>query len=151
MEAAYAAAEPWAELRIIRGEGPSRVLFHAHRAVCISVGSDPAAGLTIAARNVAPAQFSLVWDGTHLWLEDVLRLGRTRINGRTLNEWRCVQGHAVVTFGSAWLALRSTGPLCTRKRPDLDLLDHTRSEAHGRLRRCETIRNIIPWREEARE
>lgn len=146
MKESLAEIRIWAELRVVRGEGPSSLAFHADEPVSLSVGSDPRAGLTITARGVAPAQFALVWDGTHLWLEDMLRLGRTRINGRTLNEWYCVQGQAIVTFGSAWLVLRSQGPLPTRSAPDFDALDRVRPSQLGLVRRRDTVRTVVPLR-----
>jgi len=139
-----AVPRPWAELRLVRGGGPKRVLFRAHEPVCFTVGSDPDNGLTIEGRGVSPAQFALAWDGTHLWLEDVLRLGRTRVNGRTLNEWYCVQGQAMVTFGSAWLVVRSAGPAPSRSAPDFDAVDRARPEPVRRLRRLDTVRNLLP-------
>ncbi len=142
----HAAPRPWADMRLLRGDGPSQVPFVAFEPIALSVGSDPRAGLVIDARGVAPVHFALVWDGVHLWLEDALRLGCTRINGSTLNEWRCVQGQAVVTFGSAWLALRSEGPEPTRNAPDFDALERGRGAEYGLLRRRDTVRIRIPGR-----
>lgn len=140
------ALRPWAELRLLRGDGPSQVGFQAQEPICLSVGSDPRAGLFIDARGVAPIQFTMIWDGVHLWLEDALRLGCTRVNGSTLNEWRCVQGHAVVTFGSAWVALRSEGPEPTRNSPNFDALERGRSAEYGQIRRRDTMRILVPIR-----
>ncbi len=142
----HAAPRPWAELRLLRGDGPSELPFHAYEPLCLTVGSDPRAGLVIDARGVAPMHFSLIWDGVHLWLEDAMRLGCTRFNGSTLNEWRCVQGQAVVTFGSAWLALRSGGPVPTRNTPDFDALERDRAAEAGQIRRRDTMRIRLPPR-----
>lgn len=142
----HAAPRPWAELRLLRGDGPSQVPFHAYEPICLSVGSDPRAGLVIDARGVAPVHFTLVWDGVHLWLEDALRLGCTRVNGSTLNEWRCVQGQAVATFGAAWIAMRSEGPEPTRSAPDFDALERGCIAENGQIRRRDTMRIRVPSR-----
>jgi hypothetical protein len=142
----HAGPRPWAELRLLRGDGPSQVPFHADEPICLSVGSDPHAGLRIEARGVAPVHFTLVWDGVHLWLEDALRLGCTRVNGSTLNEWRCVQGGAVATFGAALLAMRGEGPAPTRRAPNFDALERGRIAESGQLRRRDTMRIRLPSR-----
>ena len=142
----YAGPLPWAELRLLRGDGPSHLPFIASEPICLSVGSDPRSGLFIDARGVAPEHFTLVWDGVHLWLEDALRLGCTRVNGSTLNEWRCVYGQAVVTFGSAWVAMRSGGPIPTRTSPDFDALERVRTAEYGQIRRRDTMRIRVPSR-----
>jgi len=146
MKEALEEQRPWADLRLVRGEGPTSIAFQAAAPMCLSVGSDARAGLTITAHGVAPAHFALVWDGVHLWLEDVLRLGRTRLNGHTLNEWRCVEAQAIVTFGSACMVLRSQGPAPTRSAPDFDAIDRVRPSQLGLARRRDTVRTLATGR-----
>jgi hypothetical protein len=125
------------EERAFEHEQPSRVL----------VGSDPSASLRLERPDVAPRQFEVVWDGAQLWLQDPLRLGRTFVNGRTLNEWQPVISHAVVCFGGVriWMASRAEAP--SLATPDFDALDRARlTEAHhnARARLSETGRITLP-------
>jgi hypothetical protein len=139
-----------AGMRVLQGGSAGeadRIWFHAGQPARVVVGSDESATLRIERAEVAPRQFDVIWDGAQLWLQDALRLGRTFVNGRTLNEWMPVVRHSMVCIGSVrvWLTSRS-GP--TRdKSPDFAALERARqNEAHStaRVRLSDTCRITLP-------
>ena len=67
-----------------------------------------------------------MWDGTNLWLEDALRLGRTTVNGKRLNEWVAILGQVVVSFGPVRLWMAAEGPTPSTAVPDYAALDRAR-------------------------
>jgi hypothetical protein len=139
---------PWAELCVLRGAPPHRLTFSAGAPDRHVLGSGESASLRFAAPNVAPRHLHLVWDGQHAWLEDPLRLGRTIINGRTLNEWVRVGHTAIVVFGSVCLGIRSEGgdelsprlPSAVPRSPNFDALERAHLVHSGALRRRDTLR-----------
>lgn len=139
-----------AGIRVLQGGRTGtvdRLAFHAGQPCRVVVGSDESATLRIEQAEVAPRQFDVIWDGSQLWLQDALRLGRTFVNGRTLNEWIPVVRQAMVCIGSVrvWLTSRS-GPTAD-KAPDFAALERARqAEAHStaRVRLSDTCRIIIP-------
>ncbi|MET0286892.1 MAG: FHA domain-containing protein [Polyangiales bacterium] len=138
-----------AGIRVLHGGkvGADRLYFRAGQPCRVVVGSDESATLRIERPEVAPRQFDLIWDGTQLWLQDALRLGRTFVNGRTLNEWLPVARQAMVCIGSVrvWLTSRS-GPTAERT-PDFAALERARQiDAHNsaRVRLSDTCRITLP-------
>lgn len=137
----------WARLLVLRGEAPRQVSFEPEHPVRAVVGSDPSASFRFVHDQVAPRQFDLVWDGKNLWLEDALRLGRTFVNGRRLNEWVVILGEALVSFGPVRLWLTTGGPPPSSSVPDYVALERARlNDAHhapGTLQ-CTTGRITLP-------
>jgi hypothetical protein len=140
-----------ASMRVLHGAPASvtakRVAFHAGKPSRVIVGSDPAAALRIERADVAPRQFDAIWDGSQLWLQDALRLGRTFVNGRTLNEWRPVSRQAIVCFGAVrmWMTSRAAPPV--HSAPDFEALERARQvEGHdtARVRLSDTCRFTLP-------
>jgi hypothetical protein len=138
-----------AGLRVLHGgrTGADRLCFRAGTPSRVVVGSDESATLRIEHPEVAPRQFDVIWDGSQLWLQDALRLGRTFVNGRTLNEWMPVVRQAMVCIGNVrvWLTSRS-GPTAERT-PDFAALERARqNEAHSsaRVRLSDTCRITLP-------
>lgn len=136
-----------ARLRVLQGGAAEQRVFEEHKPSRLRIGSGPDAGLRFELANVAPRQFELVWDGTQLWVQDALRLGRTFVNGRTLNEWLPIVGQAIVCFADVrlWMSSRAAPPRVPS--PDFGALDRARlTEAHqsARLRLCETGRFTLP-------
>lgn len=136
-------------LRVLRGGTSSfdHIAFQVGAPARVIVGSDESATIRIERADVAPRQFDVIWDGTQLWLQDALRLGRTFVNGRTLNEWTPVQRQAMVSFAITriWLTSRSGPP--TRNAPDFAALERARqNEAHSsaRVRLSDTCRITLP-------
>ncbi len=140
-------AAPPARIRVIHGGPPDEIVFEHGRPSRITVGSDASAALRLERADVAPRQFDVIWDGEQLWAQDALRLGRTFIDGRTLNEWMPIVGHAVVRFGGVglWMMSRTEPPRV--RAPDFDALDRASlTEAHhnARVRLSETGRFTLP-------
>jgi hypothetical protein len=135
--------KPWARLHVVRGAPPERFVFVADSPVETSIGSAPSAGLCLAYPGVAPRQLELAWDGEALWLQDALRLGRTLVNGRPLNEWLLVEGDVLIAFGGVrlWAAARLCRPLAPVS-PNFAALERARREASpvGVCRRSPTVR-----------
>jgi hypothetical protein len=120
-----------ARIRVLAGGEPQETTFQRGRPSRLMIGSDPAATLRIARSDVAPRQLDLIWDGAQLWLQDGLRLGRTFVNGRTLNEWMPIVGQAIVCFGGVrlWMVAHTTPPRLPS--PDFAALDRARlSDVH---------------------
>jgi hypothetical protein len=141
---------PWARIHVVRGAEPRGLLLRPDQPVLLTVGSDPAAKFCIPCGSVAPRQLDALWDGCSLWLEDRLRLGRTFVNGRLLNEWVRVHGEVIVSFGALrlWMAAGGGGALAP-VRPDFEAVERvSRPELEvdeGRAdRRSQTGRFSIP-------
>ena len=139
-----------ASLRVLHGGNAGtadRITFHAGRPSRVVVGSDPSATVRIERADVAPRQFDAIWDGHQLWLQDALRLGRTFVNGRTLNEWMPVVRQAIVCFGTVRLWMTSRAAPTHQSAPDFMALEQARlTEAHNsaRLRLSDTCRITLP-------
>lgn len=139
-------AEP-ARIRVISGARPQELIFERGRPLRATIGSDPSASLCIERRDVAPRQLDVIWDGSQLWLQDGLRLGRTFLNGRTLNEWTPVVGQATACFGGVhlWVVAHTAAP--RSPVPDFAALDRARlNDAHHspNVRLKETGRFTLP-------
>jgi hypothetical protein len=134
--------KPWARLHVVRGAPAEHYLFRAGSPVELSIGSATSAHLYIEASGVAPRQLELAWDGAALWLQDPLRLGRTLVNGRPLNEWLLVEGEVLISFGEVrlWAAARVVPPV--PPSPDFAALERARfgGGAVGACRRSPTMR-----------
>ncbi|HEY6882293.1 MAG TPA: FHA domain-containing protein [Polyangiales bacterium] len=136
-----------ASIRVLDREGAGsvdRVSFHIGRPSRVVVGSDEGATLRIERADVAPRQLDAIWDGGQLWLQDALRLGRTFVNGRTLNEWIPVVRHALVCFGGVriWMSSRKPSPPL-HNAPDFAALERARqieAHHHARVRLSDTGR-----------
>lgn len=115
-----------ARIRVLAGSEPREEIFQRGRPSRLVVGSDPTATLRIERADVAPRQLDVIWDGMQLWLQDGLRLGRTFVNGRTLNEWMPIVGQAMVCFGGVrlWIVSRTAPPRLPS--PDFAALDRAR-------------------------
>jgi hypothetical protein len=139
-----------AGLRVLQGgEAGSvdRIWFRGGQPARVVVGSDPSATLRIESVDVAPRQFDVIWDGAQLWLQDALRLGRTFVNGRTLNEWMPVVRQALVSSGGVRVWLTSRSEPTVDKAPDFAALERARqNEAHStaRVRLSDTCRITLP-------
>lgn len=136
-----------ARVRVMAGAAPHETKFRLGRPSRLVIGSDPAATLCIERADVAPRQLDVIWDGAQLWVQDALRLGRTFVNGQTLNEWRVVVGHAMVVFGGVrlWLSAETAEPRLPS--PDFAALDRARlMDLHhsARLRLKDTGRFTLP-------
>jgi hypothetical protein len=116
---------PLARLQVVRGERPRVVSFQADVPARLVVGSD-GADLCLRGPDVAPRQLDVVWDGQNLWLEDALRLGRTFVNGQLLNEWVCIVGQAVVSFGAVRLWVLASGVAPRQSSPNFSALETAR-------------------------
>jgi len=112
-----------ATIRLIHGAAPHWICFHRDQPSRFTVGSDARATLRVERSDVAPHQFEVVWDGRQLWLQDGLRLGRTFVNGRTLNEWLPIVGQALVCFGGVRLYVSTRTAPPDLQAPDFDALD----------------------------
>lgn len=124
-----------------------QVAFHRGVPAKLWIGSDDAATLRLARVDVAPRQLDVIWDGAQLWLQDALRLGRTFVNGRTLNEWVPVVSQAVVCFGGVRIWIISHAAPTNKLVPDFAALDRARlTEAPhaARLRLRKTGRFTVP-------
>jgi len=132
----------WARIHVVRGATPQRIVLRRGEPLCLIVGSSPDAQLCIADSSVAPRQLDVLWDGQHLWLEDKLRLGCTRVNGQPLNEWLLVLGDVLVAFGNVRLWMAAGAPLPLPSAPDFAALERARIglEQVGEPRRSPTIR-----------
>ena len=136
-----------ARIHVIYDGITHQIAFLSGQPSRLVVGSDVSATLRLERPDVAPRQFDVVWDGAQLWLQDSLRLGRTFVNGRTLNEWMPVVRQAMVCFGSMrlWMTSRSE-PTCDQA-PDFAALDRARlTETHQSvgLRLSDTSRIELP-------
>lgn len=136
-----------ARIHVIHGGTSRQLEFHQGKPSRLVVGSDVGATLRLEQPDVAPRQFDIVWDGAQLWLQDSLRLGRTFVNGRTLNEWMPVVRQAMVCFGTMrlWMTSRCEPP--REQAPDFAALDRARlTETHqnARLRLSDTCRITLP-------
>jgi hypothetical protein len=135
-----------ARIRLVRGgesAAHDQVAFHGGRPSRLVVGSDDSAGWQLPRTDVAPRQLDVVWDGSELWLQDALRLGRTFVNGRTLNEWMPVVRQAIVCFGGVQLFMESRAKPSGQQSPDFAALDRARlTDAHqnASLRLSDTTR-----------
>jgi hypothetical protein len=132
---------------VVRGDTPRRVVFEAGHPARLLIGSDAGASLCLRHPSVAPRQFDVVWDGTNLWLEDALRLGRTTVNGKRLNEWVSILGQAMVSFGPFRLWVAAQGPAPSAAVPDYAALDRARLTEALRdpdSRKCNTGRITLP-------
>jgi hypothetical protein len=141
----------WARIHVVRGAAPQSFLLRSDQPAQLSIGSDPRAQIYIAAACVAPRQLEALWDGANLWLEDKLRLGRTFVNGRLLNEWVLVRGEVIVSFGSLRLWMAAGGPEQRPSRPDFEAVERASqlpeppSDESGRAdRRSQTGRFAVP-------
>lgn len=136
-----------ARIRLIAGGRPYEASFQRGSPSRLMIGSDPDASLRIERTDVAPRQLDLVWDGEQLWVQDGLRLGRTFVNGRTLNEWIPIVGQALVCFGGVRLwAIAHTAPPRSLT-PDFAALDRARlNDAHDSacMRHSDTGRFTLP-------
>ena len=141
-----------ARIRVVQGRESatqSAVHFHGGQPSRFVVGSDESATWRLARPDVAPRQLDVIWDGTQLWLQDALRLGRTFVNGRTLNEWIPVIRQAIVCFGGVQLWMESRALHSGQHSPDFAALDRARimEESHqsARLRLSDTTRiTLVP-------
>jgi hypothetical protein len=136
-----------AVIRVASDRGIEQIVFRHDTPRRLRVGSDEAATLRLSRADVAPWQLDVIWDGSQLWLQDALRLGRTFVNGRTLNEWVPVVGHALVCFGGVrmWIISHAAPP--NKLVPDFAALDRARltEPPHtARMRLSETGRFTIP-------
>jgi hypothetical protein len=136
-----------ARLRVLQGGALEQRAFEEQRPSRLLVGSAVGADLCFDRDDVAPRQFDIIWDGSQLWLQDGLRLGRTFVNGRTLNEWFPIVGQVIVCFGGVrvWMSSRAAPP--RDAAPDFEALDRARlTEAHQsrRMRLSETGRITLP-------
>jgi hypothetical protein len=115
---------PWARIHVVRGSTPRSLVMRAAEPMRLTVGSDPSAQFCIPSFSVAPRQLDVLWDGAGLWLEDSLRLGRTFVNGRLLNEWVLVRGEVIVSFGALrlWVAAGG-GDTQAQPAPDFGALE----------------------------
>jgi hypothetical protein len=133
---------PWARLHVVRGAPLEYFLFVSGSPVELSIGSSPSAQVYLSVPGVAPRQLELAWDGAALWLQDPLRLGRTLVNGRPLNEWLLVEGEVLIAFGDVrlWAAARLVAPVPAS--PDFAALERARLDASfiGACRRSPTVR-----------
>lgn len=135
-----------ARIRLVHGAESAalnQVVFHGGRPSRWVVGSDASATWQLSRTDVAPRQLDVIWDGSELWLQDALRLGRTFVNGRTLNEWVPVVGHAIVCFGGVQLFMDSRAKPSGQPSPDFTALDRARlTDAHqsAGLRLSDTTR-----------
>jgi hypothetical protein len=118
--------EAWARVVVVRGDQPRRVQFEQGRPARLVVGSDGGASLCLRHPEVAPRQLDVVWDGSNLWIEDALRLGRTLVNGKRLNEWVAVLGQVIVSFGPVRLWMAAEGAQPRGHAPDYGALDRAR-------------------------
>ncbi len=147
VESAAAEIEAWARIVVLRGDAARRVIFEAEYPARLCVGSDPGADLLFSHESVAPRHFDVVWDGSNLWLEDGLRLGRTFVNGKRLNEWQPVLGQVLVAFGPVRLWMKAAGAAPRTSGPNYAALDRAsltdvlRDPEH---RRCNTGRITLP-------
>src|SRR5690349_19256166 len=114
---------PWSRIHVVRGAEPRGVLLRPEQPMLLMVGSDPAAKFCIPYPSVAPRQLDALWDGCSLWLEDRLRLGRTFVNGRLLNEWVRVRGEVIVSFGALRLWMAAGGGAPAPERPDFEAVE----------------------------
>lgn len=134
--------KPWARLHVVRGAPLEYFLFMAGSPVELTIGSSPLAKLCLSAPGVAPRQLELAWDGSALWLQDPLRLGRTLINGRPLNEWLLIEGEVLIAFGDVrlWAAARVVAPVPSS--PNFAALERARLDMTfvGACRRSPTVR-----------
>jgi hypothetical protein len=142
---------PWGRIHVVRGAAPCSLLLRPEQPAQLVVGSDPSAQICIAAPCVAPRQLDVLWDGANLWVEDKLRLGRTFVNGRLLNEWVLVRGEVIVSFGSLRLWMAAGGPQPDPTRPNFEALERGRlppeadADEPGRAdRRSQTGRFSLP-------
>ncbi len=135
---------PRACMRVLRGRVPLELSFAQGSAMRITIGSGEDAGLRFEGAGVAPLHFELVWDGAHLWLQDILRLGRTRVNGGVLNGWWAVAGHAFVSFGCSALMLHADSDVPHHDAPDFAALERARLVEQPQLRRRQTARILVP-------
>lgn len=138
---------PAAIIRVVLERRIAQTVFRRGVPGKLWVGSDDAATLRLERTDVAPRQLDVIWDGSQLWLQDALRLGRTFVNGRTLNEWFPVVGHAVVCFGGVrmWIISHAAPP--NKLVPDFAALDRARltEPPHtARQRLSETGRFTVP-------
>jgi hypothetical protein len=136
-----------ARIRVIAGGGPYEANFTRGSPSRLMIGSDPGATLRIERADVAPRQLDLIWDGAQLWVQDGLRLGRTFVNGRTLNEWIPIVGQALVCFGGVrlWAVAHTAAP--RGLTPDFAALDRAMlNDAYDSecLRRRDTGRFTLP-------
>jgi hypothetical protein len=131
MESAAADVASWGRLVMVRGDRHRDMSFRAGQPAKLVVGSGASASLCCQLPEVAPRQFDVVWDGANLWLEDALRLGRTFVNGKLLNEWVFVLGQALVAFGPVRLWLTAGGASPAGAAPDFAALERARlTDAH---------------------
>ena len=115
-----------ARIRVLSGAQRRDANFEPGRPSRMTIGSDPAAALRIERPDVAPRQLDVIWDGSQLWIQDALRLGRTFVNGVTLNEWVCIAGNAIVCFAGVRLWMTSHAAPTHRVAPDFSALDRAR-------------------------
>lgn len=136
-----------ARIHVIHGRTTRQIAFQSGRPEKVVVGSDASATIRLERADVAPRQFDVVWDGAQLWLQDSLRLGRTFVNGRTLNEWMPVVRQAMVCFGSMRLWMTSRSEPTRTQGPDFAALDRARlTDLHqsAGLRLSDTCRIEVP-------
>jgi hypothetical protein len=139
-----ATVSPWGRMQMLSGAPLQRIEFVPGVPAKLMVGSAPRADLCIARLEVAPRQLDIVWDGAHLWLEDALRLGRTFVGGRLLNEWVAVHGQIIVSFAAVRLGLLANGPPPNSSAPNFEALDRASLlDSPTELRKCETRRNKL--------
>lgn len=136
-----------ASIRVLRGADVQEFLFRRGAPSRLWIGSDATASWRFERADVAPRQLDVVWDDEQLWLQDALRLGRTFVNGRTLNEWRAVQGVGLVCFGQVRLCIISHASKPSRHGPNFGVLDRwalTDAAHHAQNRLRETGPFTLP-------
>jgi hypothetical protein len=137
-----------AHVNVVRGATPQHVPLLAGLPAHLTIGSGPQADLRIEQADVAPRQLDCAWDGHGLWVQDALRLGRTFVNGRTLNEWVPVEHHVIVSFGGVRLWMRGPQLPAGVRSPDLTAIERHHSGARApvlsALRRHDTGRITVP-------
>lgn len=138
---------PWAELCVLRGAPAQRLMFCANAPAHHRIGSGERASLRLLAADVAPHHLELLWDGEDAWLEDPLRLGRTLVNGRPLNEWLRVPHVAMIVLGSVRLGMRAepahdvaVSKQSERRVPNFEALERAHLLQTGTIRRRDTLR-----------
>jgi hypothetical protein len=135
---------PAARLLVLRGASNQAYRFSAGRPACLRAGSGAGASLVLDAPGIAPHQFDAIWDGTHLWLQDALRLGRTLVNGRPLNHWVAILGQAIVSCAQVRIWMAGSGPQPTFSAPDFSALERARiTPSYGNRRRARPTERLI--------
>lgn len=99
-------AEPWAKLRLERGESSAQQwdLVASRSEPALTVGSGPSSTWVVRGHDVKPLHFTLRWDGTCLSVADTQGAGGVKVDGEPLYaEWVALAGSARIEFGRALL------------------------------------------------